>query len=503
MIPGDTTSVDEAVNENETQEQLTEKLWYYPQNIILGKTFTENLYTTSEGDEFSLDSLKGEITVITYWASWCQYCEKQLELIKSVQNNLDSYGIRYLLVDKLDGEKETIEQAETYLKENGITIPTVYDKELTIYNELGICIVPTTFILNEDGELVYCYAGVIESEEQLKSMINYAKEGAASDTESFVTSNLISPEGGVYTNYEDREGDVPIGHDVLSESQGLLMEYAAETENKELFSSVFDFVEQYLYRNHLALWVYSEENEQNSNALLDDLRILKALNLMNQKTGGYEEDQQELAQAIVLYNVEKNHPVDFYDFSTESKASRFTLCYGDLAALKIVEDAVPHMEGIADTTLELIEDGYISDEFPFYYNYYDYNKNTYDEGSLNMAEAMYTLYHLSEVNAIRQESIDWIKKRLEGDGIWARYDVNGEVVTGYEYQSSAIYALVGLIAVELNDQQLLTQAVSRMEEYRCFDTGSQLNGAFAQDLSGVMSYDQCLGLLLYGKMQEE
>lgn len=117
-----------------------------------------------------------------------------------------------------------------------------------------------------------------------------------------------------------------------------------------------------------------------------------------------------------------------------------------------------------------------------------------------MAEALYTLYHLSEIDEIRQESIDWIKKQMEG-GIWARYDIEGNVVLGYEYQSSAIYALDGLIAIEINDNNLLSKAVSRMEDYRCFQEGSQLNGAFAKELSDVMSYDQCLALLLYGKKE--
>ena len=170
-------------------------------------------------------------------------------------------------------------------------------------------------------------------------------------------------------------------------------------------------------------------------------------------------------------------------------------------ALQKVAEVAPHMSQLAKVTLEIIQDGYISDEFPFYYNYYDYKEQSYNQSSLNMAEAMYTLYHLSEIGQIRQDSIDWLKKQLAGDGIWARYDVDGEVVNGYEYQSSAIYALVGLIAININDKELLTNAVSRMEANRCFEVGNSLNGAFAKELSEVMSYDQCLALLLYGKME--
>ena len=501
LLPDKAASTDEVKVDIDKTEELTETLWYYPKNVVLGEAFTEQTFQTADGVSYSLDRLNGQITVVTYWASWCEYCEQQMQLFKNAVPRLEKSGIQFLFIDKLDNEKETIEQAETYLKNNQIEIPTVYDNDLSVYNELGICIVPTTFVLDEQGNVAFCRAGVIESEEQINAMIEYARDGAAKATEEFVKQTIMSSEGGIYTNYEDKQGTAPTGHDILSESQGLIMEYAADVGNETLFHDAFSFVKKYLYRNNLAIWVYSKGEIANSNALLDDLRILKALTVMNEKTGTYDEEIRKLAEAITFYNVDGQNPVDFYDFTLELKGSRFTLCYGDLVALQKVAEVAPHMSQLAKVTLEIIQDGYISDEFPFYYNYYDYKEQSYNQSSLNMAEAMYTLYHLSEIGQIRQDSIDWLKKQLAGDGIWARYDVDGEVVNGYEYQSSAIYALVGLIAININDKELLTNAVSRMEANRCFEVGNSLNGAFAKELSEVMSYDQCLALLLYGKME--
>lgn len=502
LLPEKPASTDEVKVEMDKAEELTETLWYYPKNVVLGEALTEQTFETADGISYSLDCLNGQITVVTYWASWCKYCEQQMQILKTAVPRLEESGIQFLFIDKLDNEKETVEQAEIYLKNNQIEIQTVYDNDLRVYNELGICIVPTTFVLDEQGNVAFCHAGVIESEAQLNAMIEYVRNGAAKATEDFVKQTIMLSEGGIYTNYEDNQGASPTGHDVLSESQGLIMEYAADVGNETLFNDAFSFVKKYLYRNNLAIWVYSKDETANSNALLDDLRILKALTVMNEKTGTYDEEIEKLAEAITIYNVDGQNPVDFYDFTSELKGSRFTLCYGDLVALQKVAEVIPHMSQLAKVTLKKIQDGYISDEFPFYYNYYDYKKQSYHKSSLNMAEAMYTLYHLSEIGEIRQESVVWLKKQMEGDGIWARYDVNGEVVNGYEYQSTAIYALVGLIALNINDKELLTNAVSRMEANRCFEEGNPLNGAFAKELSEVMSYDQCLALLLYGKMEK-
>lgn len=490
------------IQEEKTEsKELTEVLWYYPTNIILGEQLTQSCFTDELGEAYSTNHFYGHYTVVTYWASWCSYCEKQMEVFKEAVPKLQDEEVKFLLVNKLDGEKETKEQAQEYLINNEIPIDTVYDDGLTIYEELGIQIVPTTMILNPEGKLVYCYSGVIESEGQLQAMLDYARFGGGVATKEFVLNSLMSSDGGIYTNYKDRKGEAPTGHDILSESQGLMMEYAALTKNPELFRKTFTYVKEHLYEKNLATWVETDKGKAHTNALLDDLRILKALNLMKNTVGGYEEEYNQLAEAILLYNTKKEKMVDFYNFSTKERAARFTLCYGDFVAMKLLEEEFPHMNQLVEDTMELVSNGYISDEFPFYHNYYDYKEKAYDDGSLNMAEAMYTLYHLGEVGELKQASIDWLKKQMKGNGIWARYDTNGEVVSGYEYQSSAIYALVGLIAVEIEDKELLTMAVSRMEASRCFDADDSLNGAFAKQLDDVMSYDQCLALLLYAKME--
>lgn len=493
---------DQIVNEQESTE-LTEVLWHYPKNLILDEPLTKNCFVDESGDEYPWSNFNGHYTVITYWASWCRYCEKQMQVYKEIVPKLESDEVKFLLIDKLDGEKETIEQAKEYLEKNEIPIQTLYDQDLKIYNELGIRIVPTTFVLNEEGKLVYCYAGVIQSEGQLQAIIEYARMGASYATEKFVTTSLMSMDGGIYTNYKERQGESPIGHDILSESQGLLMEYAAMTKNQELFERGFSFAKEHLYEQNLATWVVTSKGEKaDANALLDDLRILRSLHDANNSIGGYEEEETQLAKAILLYNAEGHKVVDFYNFSTKEKASRFTLCYGDFIAMQQIEEKFPHMTSLEETMLAIVQDGYISDEFPFYHNYYDYNKKVYDEGALNMAEAMYTLYHLAEVGALKQTSVDWLKEKLRGNGILARYGVDGEVIPGYEYQSSAVYALVGFIATQIQDKELLTMAISRMEDNRCFDASDSLNGAFAKQLDDVMSYDQCLALVLYAKSKE-
>ena len=208
------------------------------------------------------------------------------------------------------------------------------------------------------------------------------------------------------------------------------------------------------------------------------------------------------AAALAEANLDSSgHLVDFYTFADGSKAHRLTMCYADWTALDILVQQQPTCAAAVQAAQQLVDEAYLGDAFPFYANYYDYQTGTYDNGSLNMAEALLTLLHQAEAGRLPDAALRWLHIQMAGNGIWARYDIHGNVVPGYEYQSPAVYAIVGLIAAQCQDDVLLTQAVSRMESFRCFEAQSPLNGAFSPSMDEVSSFDQCMALVLYATME--
>ena len=480
-------------------EELTEVKWNYPDNLILGETLTNQSFTLPNGKKTQLQDHLGEnLTLAVYWGSWCGYCEEQTKLLCSLKENLDGQSVKVLLIDKLDPEKESLEAAKKKIQEEDISFEWIVDADLSVYQELGLHIIPTSFLLDRDGKVLFCKAGRIKSEEELLSILDYAKLGPAAQTEQFVTEHLMTADGGIQLHAVPQSGAHPRGQDVLSESQGLVMEYAALTGNKALFKKAYTYVQTNLSQEGLLRWYGSADGEPGQvNALLDDLRVLRALDSMP----GYESEVFYRAQALARGNLDKDGDlVDFYTFADGSQAHQLSMCYADFRALDILARQAPQCAQAVEKARTLVDGAYLGDDFPFYANFYDYETGRYDEDSLNMAEAMLTLLHQAEAGALKEASLLWLKTAMAGDGIWARYDTKGNVVSGYRYQSAAVYAIVGLIAVEVEDQALLTQAVSRMEQYRCFQKGSGLDGAFAPSMEEVSSFDQCAALVLYAKL---
>jgi peroxiredoxin len=164
-------------DKGETVTKLTEKLDLLPNNYSLNDKMPEISFVTENNEELKLSNLKGKIVVMTFWASWCKHCKNELSHAQEFSSMLNKYkDVEFLLVDKLDGTKETKEQALKYLKDNNIPFKTVFDENLTVYKALGIKVVPTTLIINKNGVLTNYYAPEIEDSVQLESLIKEALE---------------------------------------------------------------------------------------------------------------------------------------------------------------------------------------------------------------------------------------------------------------------------------------------------------------------------------------
>ncbi|MFT4145689.1 MAG: glycosyl hydrolase family 8 [Mobilitalea sp.] len=495
----------------QVENELADEMMYYPDQIELGQAIPELILYDRDGKKTKLSEFKGTNVILLFWTSWCSYCNKEFELMPEYEELLSQYeDVEFILVNKFDGEKETQDKAEKYLQEKQITFKNYYDIDLKIYNTLGVKVIPTFLGIDKEGVLKFAHPDNIKDVDQLKAFIDYVRYGGSNATEEFITEKLTNSSGGVYVNYEESDSDGPAGHDILSESQGLMMEYAVKVKNRELFDHYLNFtLEHMLNKNALTGWMINETGEQKYklstvNSLIDDLRIYAALCMAQEQWGGYEDIKEQWDKAILKYNTEKNHLIDFYDFKAKQKTNRLTLCFADLKAVKQLTEEQEETSELYDNTYKLVTEGYLGDEFPLYYNWYDFEKEQYQNDDLNMAESLVTLLHLAEVGALKKETLTWLQTTVTNGGIKARYTVNGEVVKGYNYESTAIYALLVMIAEEVGDNELMTQALARMERMRINDQGSEFNGSFGLgEGKDIYSYDQCMALLAYAYIENK
>jgi cytochrome c biogenesis protein CcmG/thiol:disulfide interchange protein DsbE len=101
-----------------------------------------------------LTQLRGTPVVVNIWASWCGPCKAESPLLREASRN---YGdrVQFLGVDILD----TLGGARTFLADEHITYPSVFDPPAAIRDALGMIGQPATVFYDANGTVVSSWDG--------------------------------------------------------------------------------------------------------------------------------------------------------------------------------------------------------------------------------------------------------------------------------------------------------------------------------------------------------
>jgi thiol-disulfide isomerase/thioredoxin len=108
---------------------------------------------THDGRAIDLDSYRGKVVLIHYWATWCVPCKEDLKAIKALQARYASKGFTAIGIN-LDGEAKAL---TNYLRETPLPWPQLYEPgglDSRFAHELGIMTLPTMLLIDKSGQVV-------------------------------------------------------------------------------------------------------------------------------------------------------------------------------------------------------------------------------------------------------------------------------------------------------------------------------------------------------------
>lgn len=101
-----------------------------------------------KGKVYTLENFKGKIVFITFWATWCGFCARELPSIQKIYEEYKNKGIEFITISSEEPSK-----VEKYINYYRYSFPAYIQTSQTPppFRTQGI---PTNFILNKEGKII-------------------------------------------------------------------------------------------------------------------------------------------------------------------------------------------------------------------------------------------------------------------------------------------------------------------------------------------------------------
>lgn len=142
------------------------------------KTLPSATVKTLEGQSLNVQELgkSGKITIISFWATWCSPCKKELDAIADYYEEWQKkYGVELVAVSVDDAR--TAAKIPAMVEEKGWLYRILVDTNREFQQAANVASVPYTILLDQSGNVVFEHTGYapgdeLELEEKIKALKN-------------------------------------------------------------------------------------------------------------------------------------------------------------------------------------------------------------------------------------------------------------------------------------------------------------------------------------------
>jgi peroxiredoxin len=101
------------------------------------------------GKEWTLGKLRGKVTLVNFWATWCPPCRKEIPDLARLYSRYRGQGLVILGISEEDASKLT-----PFVKDWNVTYPVLRDPEGKVAKLFGVEGIPKSFLYDRQGKLV-------------------------------------------------------------------------------------------------------------------------------------------------------------------------------------------------------------------------------------------------------------------------------------------------------------------------------------------------------------
>ncbi len=128
-----------------------------------------------DGTAFDLASLRGQLLLVNFWATWCAPCRKEMPQLDSLAARFADKGVK---VVTLSVDRGGPAKGEKFLNELNVShVVRVYDPSYKSARMAALIGLPTTLLVSEDGTEIGRLAGEADWDApEVHALLNYYLE---------------------------------------------------------------------------------------------------------------------------------------------------------------------------------------------------------------------------------------------------------------------------------------------------------------------------------------
>lgn len=146
----------------------------------VGQAAPNELGRTLDGNVVTLSSYAGKVVVVSFWATWCKYCLKELPILENIQNIAGREQLQVIAINT--EERDVFRGVVRTLKD--LKLMLTYDPDGIYAKSFGVKGIPHLVIIGRDGKIIRVYRGYDESSlSDIAADLNRAIDSALPATE--------------------------------------------------------------------------------------------------------------------------------------------------------------------------------------------------------------------------------------------------------------------------------------------------------------------------------
>ena len=103
----------------------------------------------------SLDSLRGKVVLVDFWASWCEPCRRSFPWLRTLHERYAARGLAIVAIN-LDKSREA---AHEFLEQYPAPFLVAFDPSGKTAEAFRVSAMPSTYLIGPTGALLYSHAG--------------------------------------------------------------------------------------------------------------------------------------------------------------------------------------------------------------------------------------------------------------------------------------------------------------------------------------------------------